>query len=114
MTTFKERTTNTNDTATISSVALNSSTSVKLVDANPNRLFFNVTIDWSSSDNSIYIKLKAASIDNNKVWIWIWRRLDEDWSYFKVDWEMPTDNIYTGEISAIMSSWTHTVHVTEY
>lgn len=39
---------------------------------------------------------------------------NEDGSYFKIDWEMPIDNIYTGEISAIMGSGTHTVHVIEY
>lgn len=105
---------NTTDSATSQAIALNSSTAVKIADANDHRIFFNVTIDWSSGDESIYIKLQAASVDNNKTWIWIGRRLDEDWSYFKVDWEMPTDNIYTWEISAIMSSGTHTVHVTEY
>jgi len=105
---------NTTDTATSSPVALNSSTAVKLADANPNRIFFNVTINGGSSDERIFIKLQAASIDNVKTGIWIGRSLDEDGSYFKVDWEMSPDNIYTGEISAIMDSGSHTVHFTEY
>lgn len=111
---FIGRTINTNDTATTSSVALNSTTAVKIADANPKRTFFHVTINGSSTGVSIFIKLQAASVDNEKVGIWIGRFLDEDGSYFKVCWEMPPDNIYTGEISAIVTSGTHTVYITEY
>ena len=115
MTTTIGRNINRADTNMIcTSVNLNSSTAVKLADANPNRIFFNVNINGNASDTSIFIKLQAASVDNDKCGIWIGRRLDEDGSYFKVDWEMPSDNIYTGEISAIMQSGNYTVYVTEY
>lgn len=98
----------------IEDYSLNATTATKIADANPDRIFFNVNINGSAGDVSIFIKLQAASVDNDKCGIWIGRLLDEDGSYFNVEWEMPPDNIYTGEISAIMSSGTHTVHVTEY
>lgn len=114
MTLLTGRTRNTNDTASHSQVALNSSTATKIADANPDRIFFHVSINGNTSNESIFIKLQAASVDNEKCGIWIGRYLDEDGSYFKEFWEMPPDNIYTGEISAIMNSGTHTVHITEY
>jgi len=51
------------------------------------------------------LKLQAASVDNNAKGIFIGRD-----SY----WEMPADNIYTGEISAIAVSGTPSVNVTSY
>lgn len=105
---------NVNDTATTAEYSLNSTTAIKIADANPSRTFFHVNINGGTSNESIWIRLKAASEDNIKCGIWIGRFIDEDGSFAKVCWEMPPDNIYTGEISAIMESGTHSVHVVEY
>lgn len=97
------RTRNLNDTSTISAaIALNTSTSTKIVDANGNRMFVSITND---SINNIWIKLQAASVDNNKTGIKLRRRSV---------WEMPVDNMYTGEISAISEAGTPDVFITEY
>ena len=95
---------NTNDAAVLSSIALNDTTSTKIADAkiSPPRLVFTVT---NNSVKDIWLKLQAAATDNDKKGIFMPKG-----SY----WEMPTDNIYSGEISAIADSGTPTVHVTEY
>jgi len=101
---------NRNTDAIITAVELNATTAVKIADANPRRTFFYVSIDGSGNNTSIFIKLQAAGVDNIPGGIWI----GSMGQYFKVCWEMPPDNIYTGEISAIMASGTHIVIMTEY
>ena len=97
-----------------SKIELNSTTATKIADANTDRRFFHATINGSSSEVSVFIKLQAASVDNSKEGIWIGRELDEDGSYGNICWEMPRDAIYTGEISAIAVSGSPDIYVTEY
>jgi len=84
MTLFRERTTNTNDTASIpNAITLNATTSIKLSDACSDcRIFFAIS---NNSSQDIWLKLQAASVDNDKKGIFIPKK-----SY----WEMPTDNVY--------------------
>ena len=97
------RTTNVNDTAVLSSaISLNSTTSTTILSANSMRIFVNIS---NESAQDVWIKLQAASVDNNKKWIMIFK-----WT----NWQMPTDNIYTGEISAIWAFDSPDIYVTEY
>lgn len=103
-----ERTQNLNDTTIISSaIALNGSTSVKIADANPNRIYLYITNNGSSEE--AWIKLQATSVDNDKKGIFLNKK-----AIYRNDWEMTPDNIYTGEVCAIAVTGTPTVFVTEY
>jgi len=94
---------NTSDTAKLSAaVALNASTSTKIADAYATRIFFAIT---NNSNKDIFLKLQVATLDNVSNGIVVYRK-----SY----WEMPVDNIYTGEVSAISDTGTPDVFVTEY
>lgn len=99
---------NTNDTATLSSaITLNATTSVLVAAANTSRTF--IRIDGNSSNQGIWIKLQAASVDNDKKGIFI--QANTIGISF---WEMPSDNIYTGEICAVADANGPEVYVTEY
>lgn len=99
------RNTNVNDTAILSdAIALNASTSVTLSAGGTvlPRVFFAVS---NNTNKEVWIKLQAASVDDDKKGIFLPRN-----SY----WEMIADSLYTGEISAIANSGTPDVYVTEY
>lgn len=103
------RTRNTNDVAILPvGIVLNSTTSTTIRIENGRRIFFHVNNDAETV--RVWIKLQAASEDDEKKGILL-RRFTDRGDHF---WEMPTDNIYTGEISAISESGTPTVYVTEY
>jgi hypothetical protein len=98
---------NFSDTATLSSaIVLNATTSTKVADAVelPNQLRINFTFTNNSSQD-VWLKFQAASVDNDKKGILIFKR---------TVYEMPTDNVYHGEISAIADNGTPNVYVTEY
>jgi len=98
-----ERKSNTTDTAILSSgIILNTSTSVKIADANDDRIAFYLSND---SFQDIWLKLQAASVDNDQKGILIFRRSV---------YEMPRDNWYTGEISAMADTGSPIIFVTEY
>ena len=88
-------------------VTLTNVATVKIADANPNRKFFRVCTNGDSKP--VWIKLQAASVDDDKKGIWIERRAGS--INF---WEMQPDKIYTGEISAIADSVDVDVFTTEY
>ena len=99
---------NVHDEAVISDgVELNNSTIVTIAAANDQRIFFHV--NNNSSLQAAWIKLQAASVDDDKKGIILLKRLEPNGR-----WEMPSENIYTGEISAIADNGTPTVYVTEY
>ena len=103
-----ERTINVNNAATLSAaIELNTNTSVKIADDNPSRIFFRVCNEGATE--AIWIKLQAASIDDAKKGINLAKKSDTP-----NHWEMPSDNIYTGEISAIAAANSPSVYVTEY
>ena len=97
------RNTNTTDSASLSdAIALNALTSTKIADANDKRIFFCISND---SNVDIMLKLQGASLDNDKKGIVVYR---------KGYWEMPVDNIETGEISAIAKNGNPNIFTTEY
>lgn len=102
------RVANINDTATITTIVLNSTTSTKIADANTRRMFFHVN-NGVEPDKACWIKLHAAIVDNTKHGIVV-----HEGAKGVGGWEMPPDNIYTGEISAIAEAEPCTVYVTEY
>ena len=97
------RNTNTNDAATLSpAIGLNITTSTKIADANSDRIFLSVS---NPSNQGVFVKLQAASVDDLTKGIYVAAR---------DVWHMPTDNIYTGEVSAKSSVDEPDVYVTEY
>lgn len=84
-----------------------SMTSIKIADANPLRKFFSVCTD--GDNQAVWVKLQAASIDDDKKGIWIEAKIGA-----LNFWQMPTDNIYVGEISAIANSANVNLFTTEY
>lgn len=97
------RNTNTTDEATVSNaVTLNTLTSVTVANVNASRIVFIIS---NPGNLDIWVKLQAASVDNDIKGILVPK---------KTRWEMPTDNIYTGEISAIAPIDNPEVYITEY
>ncbi|MCK5216597.1 MAG: hypothetical protein KAJ93_02350 [Methanosarcinales archaeon] len=88
-------------------ILLNSSTSTVIAEANPDRKYFHVSS--SGTPNEVWIKLQPASVDDDKKGIFLVASVGGDGS-----WEMPSNSIYTGEISAIAGSNGPTVSVTEF
>ena len=95
---------NNNSVATLSSTALNASTSTKICDACSNGCRFSLIVTNPSSQD-VWLKLQAASVDDDKKGIYLPK---------KSHWEMQVDNIYVGEISAISDSGSPTIYVTTY
>ena len=103
-----KRIVNTNDEAKIgSAITITSGVSVKIADANLNRIAFSVHTD--GDNQAVWIKLQPASIDNDKKGIWVEAKIGA-----LNFWTMPSDNIYTGEISAIANGGNVNVFTTEY
>ena len=99
---------NRNDLATVSAgITLNSTTSTVIAAADLNRIFFYV--DSNFPEKACRIKLQAAIADNDQKGIFL-----NEKEKGKTHWEMPSDNIYTGEISAIAVDGAPLVYVTEY
>ena len=102
------RNVNESDIATVAAgVTLNAVTSTTIAVANGVRIFFEV--DNNFSDKAVWIKLQAASVDNDKKGFFL-----NEKEKGATKWRMPTDNIYVGEISAIADSGSPVVYVTEY
>lgn len=96
------RSDSTSDTATISSaISVDSTTSTTLLSANEDRVYIAI----SATDTNIWIKLQAASVDNDKKGIFI----PKNFTY-----ELFPKAIYTGEISAIGDTATAMVYTTEF
>jgi len=111
MTMHRGRNFNTNDVAAVTSVDLNSTTATKIADVNADRLTFHV--NSNDENNAVWIKLQAASVDNDKKGIFLARNIAAAGPGRSL-YDMPTDNVYTGEISAISEAGTPTVYITEY
>ncbi len=99
---------NTNDNADVSgAIALNSSTATTVSSANDERIFFHV--DNDNAANGFWVRLYPAAQDNLKQGIFVTGKTGN-----RSFWDMPIDNIYTGEISAISVAANPDAYVTEY
>ena len=106
---------NTTDITSQTIVALTANVSTVIIPANPDRIYFSVCLDCSVTPPiCIFVKLQAASIDNNLIGEVLFRDQSANDSVTQMRWEMPSDNIYTGEICAITASADVDVYVTEY
>lgn len=105
---------NTNDVARVEQLTILSTQSSKIADVNAKRIFFNVSLDADTDTVDLIIRLYPNGDDNDKRGITLTRRLAGNDSMFNLTWTMPTDNIYTGEISAISVAGDIAITVTEY
>ena len=94
---------NTNNEATLSdAITLNSSTSIKILDSDTKRIYTGIS---NIGNQDVWLKLQAASVDNEKKGIFIPSR-----SFY----ELPPDNVYTGEISAITMVGAGKIFITNF
>jgi len=96
-----ERTRNHDDISTVVSIAINAITATTIFPAREDRI--KVTI-MNATDHGVWIREKAASVDNNKDGYFLPR-------YSAIN-DIP-DNTYTGEISAIAETGTPTIEGVE-
>ena len=111
------RTQNKHDSANVSDpIILNDTTAVIISSANVSRIFFQAFVTPGISDFGCFIRLYAATVDNSARGIWVGSYQFGNDTYFSDNWKMPNDNIYTGEISAILEAGNadRAIYVTEY
>lgn len=108
------RNVNSNDTATVTSYALNSVTATTIAAANNKRIHISACLDYGITDEDVAIRLYPAATDATVRGEILTRRTASNDSLFRPSWTMNVDNVYTGEISAITASGLITIHVTEY
>jgi len=103
------------DVANVSSaIAINQLTSVVIAAANPDRNYFNITMDCDVTSVCVWVKLQPAAADDDQKGILLFREFDGNDNIAEMSWEMPTTAIYKGEISAITQGFDINVYVTEY
>ena len=114
MTLNKQRTTNTNDVAIVTSVQINSVTATTISVSNSDRISFTASLDENSVDVDVAIRYYPAAQDNDFMGDVLKRFTQGNNNLYKSNHKMCTDNIYTGEISAISNNGTHNIYITEY
>lgn len=94
---------------------LDSVTAVTIAEANSARLFLSVTLDPNTiTDARVFIRYYPAATDNIKHGTDVLTRVTTaNDNLFHDRHEMDSDNVYTGEISAITNAGTLDVTVTE-
>lgn len=95
---------NSNDVAVKTDIPLNSSTSTMVKAASTSVDFIYLRIE-NPNNQGVWVKLQAASVDDNKDWFFVPRL---------TFWPMPKGNLYLGEISAIADSGTPTIQLIIY
>jgi len=96
------RSNSTSATATLSSaITVNDATSTTLLSVNEDRIYIAIT----ATDNNMWLKLQAASVDDDKKGIFI----PKNFTY-----ELFPRAIYTGEISGIGDTATAMAYTTEF
>lgn len=109
-----DRNRNTNTEATISDLIVVNGTSVTAAAANPRRQFLHISLAPANTNEEVFVKLQAASVDNDFKGILLQRNLTGNSNAHTLEWTMPTDNIYTGEVSVISDIGPAGIYVTEY
>ena len=105
---------NSNDAASVTSVQINSVTATTISLPNSERVSFSVSLDENSVDVDVAIRYYPAAQDNDFVGDVLKRFTLGNNNLYKSNHKMCTDNIYTGEISAISDNGTHNIYITEY
>lgn len=97
---------NSNDDVTVlDPKTLNSSTTITILGADPDRNWIYITNGFS--DKACWIKLQAASVDNDKKGIFL-----NEKEKGITHWESPSKLDVTGEISAIADSGNPQIYIT--
>lgn len=104
----------TNDTATVTRVTINSVTATIIAASNQDRFHCSVDLEPGTTNATAYIRLYPAATDNLKDGRPLIRLLSGNDSILKSSWVMAGTKIYTGEISAISENGTFDLLVTEY
>lgn len=105
---------NTDSAATVTTVEINDTTATTLVVARPLRTFLAISLDSGTTNEEVFIRLYAASTDNNKAGIILTRSLSGNDTLYEPHFIMDGIVQYTGEISAISASGTFDIHITEF
>jgi len=108
---------NTNSVADVTTVSLNDATASTLVPSNPDRIMCLISLDagfGTGVDIEVFIRFWPAADDNDKKGIVLKRIVSGNDSLLQSVITMPVDNIYTGEISAIVAVGSVDIHITEY
>ena len=105
---------NTNDVATVTRVPINSVTATTIAPANPDRIHLSVCIAYNTFDVDVAVRAYPAATDNNLDGEMLTRHTLGNANLFRPSWSMPTDNPYTGELSAISQNGPVDVIVTEW
>lgn len=99
------RTRNFNDVADVKQpITVTSSAAVTIAAANDKRIYFSASAFSDSQDvRKLFLRFYPAAQDNdNRGEILGWDQGGND-VFFTLRYSMPVDNIYTGEISAILA-----------
>lgn len=107
------RNVNTNESASVNTFTLTTTPTV-IAPANAKRIYFSVCMEPGTTTENVAIRLYPAATDTTFQGETLVRRTATNDNLLKQDWRMPTDNIYTGEISARCDSGSVNVYVTEY
>ena len=94
---------NSNDTAANGSVEVNASTFTAVGSPNLNRIFFYVANTSSTSELVLNLRSAGTAVAGTGICV-----------PPGGSWEMPANNVYTGEISAITSAGVFDVMICEY
>lgn len=78
------------------------------------RVFFRVDLDAGTSDVNIAIRLYPAATDNTYQGIQLTRTTMANDNLLTSFFELRAPTVFLGEISAVTSAGTATVHVTEF
>lgn len=107
------RTISTTDESVTTTVTINSTTATLLLAANPERMYARISLDSGNSKVEAFIREYAAATDNTKRGELMVRDTGSNHTLYKPTWFTLTDNVYTGEISAIAESGSFDLHITE-
>jgi hypothetical protein len=108
------RNVNSNDTADVKVIEINSVTATTISIPNDKRISFSACLSPNLIDLNIIIRYYPASQDNILRGDVLTRVTAGNNNLFRPVHSMDTDNIYTGEISAISVNGTHDLYITEY
>lgn len=113
MTKRLDRVINKTDEPTTTTVTLNDTTAVVLAAANPQRMYLRVSLDSGLDNTEAFVREYPAAQDDLKRGEILMREISANHSLYKPTYYTFTDNVYTGEVSAIAVAGTFDVHVTE-
>ena len=101
------------DTTVTTTVGINSVTATTLLAPNPDRLWVRISMDSGITNEQAFVREYPAATDNLKKGEILMRDISSNHSLFKPCYYTFTDNVYTGEISAIAVTGSFNLHITE-